>query len=61
MTAVDSGGFTELSMHGRWTITVDHYIAEVRRYVDCIGKLQWAAAMDCLCGQPHNQSCCAHH
>src|SRR5438093_13421298 len=33
-------------MHGRWTITVERYIAEVRRYVECIGNLQWAAAMD---------------
>lgn len=47
--ALDSGGFTELSMHGRWTITVDEYVAQVRRYVDFIGNLQWAAQMDLMC------------
>lgn len=44
--ALDSGGFTELSMHGRWTITVKQYVAEVRRCVDCIGNMAWAATCD---------------
>jgi hypothetical protein len=44
--ALDSGGYTELSLHGYWTITADQYIAEVRRYAEDIGNLQWAAPMD---------------
>jgi hypothetical protein len=53
--ALDSGGFSELSLHGRWRMTVEEYIAEVRRYVACIGKLQWAAAMDSMCEPPIRQ------
>jgi hypothetical protein len=44
--ALDSGGFTELSMHGRWLIDAHTYVREVRRYADEIGRLQWAAPMD---------------
>lgn len=29
--ALDSGGFQELNLHGRWTVTPAHYVAEVRR------------------------------
>lgn len=47
--ALDSGGFTELSLFGGWTITVAQYIAEVRRYIADIGRLTWAAPMDCMC------------
>jgi hypothetical protein len=43
---LDSGGFTELSIHGRWRIDVHTYVREVRRYADEIGRLQWAAPMD---------------
>jgi hypothetical protein len=47
--ALDSGGFTELSLHGRWTITADQYVAEVRRYAADMGNLRWAAPMDLMC------------
>lgn len=47
--ALDSGGFTELSMHGRWTTTPDEYVAAVRRYRDEIGGLDWAAPQDWMC------------
>ncbi|NXY99558.1 hypothetical protein HYE82_35340 [Streptomyces sp. BR123] len=47
--ALDSGGFTELMQHGRWTITPEQYVAEVRRYRDAIGMLDWAAPMDWMC------------
>jgi hypothetical protein len=30
--ALDSGGFTELSMHGRWTISPHDYVQAVTRY-----------------------------
>lgn len=47
--ALDSGGFTELRDHGRWRITPEQYAAEVRRYRDEIGMLDWAAPMDWMC------------
>jgi hypothetical protein len=46
---LDSGGFTELSMYGRWETSTDDYIAAVRRYNDNIGGLQWAAPQDAMC------------
>lgn len=47
--ALDSGGFTELSMFGEWRTTVTEYVAAVRRYRDEIGNLDWAAPMDWMC------------
>lgn len=47
--ALDSGGFTELSTHGRWLITEDEYVAQVRRYFDAMPGLQWVAPMDWMC------------
>lgn len=47
--AMDSGGFSELSMHGKWTIGSTPYAAEVRRSVSEIGGLDWAAIQDWMC------------
>jgi hypothetical protein len=47
--ALDSGGFTEISMHGEWTISPATYIAAVRRYSEEIGRLQWASPQDWMC------------
>ena len=47
--ALDSGGFTELQMYGRWTVTAGEYAARVRRYRDEIGHLTWAAPQDMMC------------
>lgn len=47
--ALDSGGFTELGRHGEWRRTAASYVAEVERYRDEIGNLQWAAPMDWMC------------
>lgn len=45
--AIDSGGFTELSKHGTWTITPAQYVAEIRRAIDGIGAVpQFVAPMD---------------
>jgi hypothetical protein len=44
--ALDSGGFTELSMFGEWRTTPEAYVADVRRYRDEIGRLEWAAPQD---------------
>ena len=47
--ALDSGGFTELSMFGSWRTTATDYVAAVRRYRDEIGRLAWAAPQDWMC------------
>lgn len=47
--ALDSGGFTELTLHGRWTIDPRAYVDEVRRYRDEVGHLTWAAIQDWMC------------
>lgn len=44
--ACDSGGFVELSLHGRWRTNAATYVAAVRRYATEIGRLDWAAPMD---------------
>lgn len=47
--ALDSGGFTELSMYGGWKTSSSAYVAAVRRYRDEVGRLAWAAPMDWMC------------
>jgi hypothetical protein len=47
--ALDSGGFTELSMFGQWTTTPREYVTAVRRYTEEIGRLQWASPQDSMC------------
>lgn len=44
--ALDSGGFTELSMFGEWRTTPAEYVATVRRYDEEIGSLGWCAPQD---------------
>jgi len=44
--SLDSGGFTELSLHGRWTVAPAQYVAEVRRFRDEIGQMAWASPQD---------------
>ena len=47
--ALDSGGFTELSMHGRWTLPPVEYARAVLRYRDEVGGLTWASPQDWMC------------
>lgn len=47
--ALDSGGFTELSMFGEWRTSPIEYVAAVRRYKSEIGLLDWAAPQDAMC------------
>lgn len=47
--ALDSGGFTELNMYGRWQTTPHQYAAQVQRFVNEIGQLDWAAPQDWMC------------
>lgn len=46
---LDSGGYSELSMHGAWQTTPKAYVAEVQRYVRDVGQLCWAAVQDWMC------------
>ena len=46
--ALDSGGFTELSIHGKWTINAERYAEEIEDYRK-IGGLKWAAPQDWMC------------
>jgi hypothetical protein len=47
--ALDSGGFTELAMHGQWRTTPEQYVEATRRYAAEVGRLDWAAPMDWMC------------
>jgi hypothetical protein len=47
--ALDSGGFSELSMFGEWRTTLEEYVEAVDLYRVLIGRLQWAAPMDWMC------------
>lgn len=47
--ALDSGGFTELRMHGRWITSPAEYIDAINRYSVEIGQLEWAAPQDWMC------------
>ncbi len=47
--ALDSGGFTELSLHGEWRTTPADYAAAVNRYRNEIGRLEWCAPQDWMC------------
>lgn len=48
---IDSGGFSELQQHGRWTITAAEYVTEIRRYLEELGPdlCRWVAPMDHMC------------
>lgn len=47
--ALDSGGFSELSLFGEWRTTPEDYVAAVRRYDVEIGRLSWVAPQDWMC------------
>lgn len=47
--AVDSGGFTELQRHGRWTRTPRQYVEDLRRIWEHVGPYDWAAGQDWMC------------
>lgn len=46
---LDSGGFTELAMNGKWTVSPLQYAAQVREFVDAVGSMEWAAIQDWMC------------
>jgi hypothetical protein len=47
--ALDSGGFSELSLYGRWTVSAKWYAEEVTRWSAEVGQLRWASVMDWMC------------
>jgi hypothetical protein len=47
--ALDSGGFSELSLHGHWKTTPAEYVEAVERYRERVGRLVWAAPQDYMC------------
>lgn len=47
--ALDSGGFSELSLFGEWRTTAADYVHAVERYDIEIGRLSWAAPQDWMC------------
>lgn len=47
--ALDSGGFSELSLFGRWATSATRYVELTRRYAAEIGKMEWAAVQDWMC------------
>jgi hypothetical protein len=47
--ALDSGAFTELSVHGRWTLPTACYAEQAARLADQLGGLDFAAPQDWMC------------
>jgi hypothetical protein len=47
--ALDSGGFTELSMFGAWRTTPGEYAEAASLYRDNVGNLEFAAPQDWMC------------
>jgi hypothetical protein len=48
--ALDSGGFTQLDKPPhRYTFTATEYVADVHRFADEVGQLDWVAPMDWMC------------
>lgn len=50
--ALDSGGFTELSLHGRWITPAAAYAEAVTRYAGQVGGLDFAAIQDWMFTHP---------
>lgn len=50
--AIDSAGYSELSLYGEWRTSARQYVADVRRYASEIGRVEWAAPQDWMC-EPH--------
>ncbi len=47
--ALDSGGFTELTLHGRWVTPAAEYAEAADRYASQAGRLAFAAPQDWMC------------
>jgi len=49
---LDSGGFTELTMHDGWKTTPAEYIDNLAKISQQIGRVRWASPQDWMC-EPH--------
>lgn len=47
--ALDSGGFTELSIYGEWQTSEQQYVDAVRKYQDTTGPMDFASPQDWMC------------
>ncbi|CAL9677543.1 hypothetical protein SUDANB95_07868 (plasmid) [Actinosynnema sp. ALI-1.44] len=47
--ALDSGGFTELSQYGKWTVDPDDYGGAVYRFMEDVGPPVFCAPQDYMC------------
>jgi hypothetical protein len=47
--SIDSGGYSELSMFGKWRTSPEQYVDEVRRFVAEIGPPDFVAIQDWMC------------
>lgn len=47
--SLDSGGFTELNLFGRWETIPAQYAEEASSWQDRVGNLEWAAIQDWMC------------
>lgn len=47
--ALDSGGFSELSMYGEWKTSPEQYAEEVVRWHSGMPGMDWAAVQDWMC------------
>lgn len=46
---IDSGGFSELLLYGRWRTTQARYVYDCRRYQLSLGHVVWYAIQDWMC------------
>lgn len=49
MWALDSGAFTELSTHSKWTVSPEVYAKEVERFSEEIGNMTFCTIQDWMC------------
>lgn len=47
--AVDGGGFQELFLFGKYTISAQEYADELNRWRDVVGPMEWAPVQDWMC------------
>src|SRR5437870_3667256 len=47
--ALDSGAFTQIATHGKWTVPASQYAKEAKRWQREIGRMDWASPMDWMC------------
>lgn len=45
----DSGGFTELSLFGKWVTSPKEYVEHLHRFNQEIGSMDWASPQDSMC------------